>query len=384
MKKKSVLIYGWFGHENLGDELILKSIIDSVRKIDDNIEINVMGSKPKNIEKYHESINTVSTNVDLNLMSIVRTFKYNPLKVIKNLFFNEYLIIGSGGALSDWNPNSTVTLFFMINLFKKVLKRPVIMLGVGAGPIIRIESKKKFREILCQVDYICLRDKDSYELLKSIGLKNIYLTNDVVYDLKENEIFKGKKVLNNSKDVAIVIAPLLLSTEQKKQNYKDQMVKYILDLKNKNINCKLIPFQYNYDIDFLKDIRKEVDIDIYEDGLENMWLLLNELKNYDLIIGMRFHSVVLAILLNIPVLPIIYHHKVNSCVKEFSLEKVAQSIGDGQNWIESDIDSEKMLNDTLYLLRNSREESNRLKDILTKHIKNENISILSEFINIGE
>ncbi|MBU3138160.1 polysaccharide pyruvyl transferase family protein [Clostridium gasigenes] len=380
MKKKKILIYGWFGHENLGDELILKSIIKTIKDADSNAIINVMGAKPKNIEKYHNGLNNVSTNVDLRFTSIIRTFKYNPFKVVKNLLFNDYLVIGSGGALSDWNPNSTITLFFMINLFKKVLKKPVILLGVGAGPITKEESKSKFRKILERVDFICLRDRESYDLLESIGLKNIKLTNDVVYDL--NGCFPQNKNESNvdKSKIAIVVTPLILSTDKKKKDYIDAMINYILELKKSNVDIKLIPFQYDYDIDFLKQIQVKTNTDIYEDGKDDIWGILNELNNYDLVVGMRFHAVVTSILLNIPVLPIIYHAKVSSCVKDFELQSVAQSIGDGSNWINVDINTEKMVSDTLKLLDNKESEKDRLKNILAYKFKNDNLEIIKKFI----
>ncbi|MDR3594809.1 polysaccharide pyruvyl transferase family protein [Clostridium sp.] len=376
--KKRFLIYGWFGYENLGDELILKSIIEIIGNNNPNNVINVMGGRPKSIEKYHKGLNTVSTNFDLRFKSILRMFKYNPFKVIKNLFCNDYLIIGSGGALSDWNPESTVTLFFMINFFKKVLNKTIIILGAGAGPIIMEESMIKFKKVLEQVDCISLRDKESYDLLKEIGLNNIQLTNDVVYDFKDS--FSNEDKPKNEKDkIGIVIAPLLLNSDKKRADYIKEMIKYIKRLEKYGFYIKLIPFQYEYDINFFKEIQKETDVDIYE--YSNMWGILDEMKKYDLIVGMRFHSVVISILLNIPVLPIIYHSKVESCVKEFGLEFIAQSIGDGDNWVDSNIDSDKMIRDTVNLLNNKELEKQRIKDILDKKLQNKNVNIIQEFIN---
>lgn len=58
-KEKEALIYGWFGHENLLDELILKSLIDLVKTCDTSIKVNVMGVRPDNISKCHKGLNRV-------------------------------------------------------------------------------------------------------------------------------------------------------------------------------------------------------------------------------------------------------------------------------------------------------------------------------------
>lgn len=380
-KKEEVLIYGWFGHENLGDELILKSIIDLIKQSKKDIKINVMGSKPKNIERYHSELNIVSTYVDINIKSIMRTLKYNPFKVIRNLLLSDYLVIGSGGALSDWNPASTKTLFFLINFFAKVRKKPIIMLGVGAGPIIKEESKIKFKQVLEQVDYITLRDNESYQLLKSIGLKNVHLTNDVVYELKEDLSKISMKNNLERNNIGIVIAPLLLNSEEKKLNYKNEIIKYIKKVKELGGNPTLIPFQYEYDINLLDEIKESVEIEICTIGKDNMWKIIDEFKKQDIIVGMRFHSVVLSIILNIPVIPIIYHEKVYSAVKEFELEGIAQSIGDGSNWRESNIDADKMILDTFNIINNIENEKDRIRKILANK-KNTNKKILKKYLSI--
>lgn len=380
-KKKHVLISGWFGNENLGDELILKSIIHQIKTVDKNIIINVMASKPKSVSKYHKGISTVSTYIDLRFKSIIRLFKYNPIKLLTNIITSDYLILASGGALSDWNPESTYMLFFMIDLFKNKLKRPVIMLGVGAGPIASEASKVEFKQKLDDVDIITVRDMESFDLLKSIGLSKVYLTNDVVFDLKDN--FQKRTCKNKTnKNLGIIITPLFINNKYKHEKYKKTIIKYIENMKSKKYNITLIPFQYNYDIKFLTEINKQVNVNIYENGKVNMWGIIDELKKQDLIIGMRFHSVVASLLLNIPVIPLIYHSKVYSVAKTFKLLDVAQGIGDGQNWNDVDIDLVKLEKDSEYYFSILKNEKSRLQEMLRYKVNDKNLQYLKKFFNM--
>ena len=217
-------------------------------------------------------------------------------------------------------------------------------------------------------------------LLKSIGLKNIYLTNDVVYELKDKIGSEALEKITSEKKVGIVIAPLILKSNEKQEKYKKSIIEYINSIKSKKIDITLIPFQYEYDINLLKEINNEVNVKICDIGKDNMWEIIREFKKQDLIIGMRFHSVVLSLILNIPTIPIIYHSKVYSAVKEFELEGVAQGVGDGSNWINEDIDSKKMAQDTFNMLSKIEYEKLRIKNILNNK-ENKNKIILEKFIN---
>jgi polysaccharide pyruvyl transferase WcaK-like protein len=382
LAKKRALIYGWFGHENLGDELILKSIVETVKKADSEIIIDVMGDKPKSIIKNHPEVDTVSTYIDIRIKSILRLAKYNPVNVIRNICRADYLIIGSGGALSDWNPESTITLFFMINLFKKILNKPVIMLGVGAGPINKEASKHSFKKVLKQVDVITVRDNESYELLKKIGLDNVELTNDVVFDLKDyfnKYMASSKKVTNKNNRIGMVLAPLILNSIEKKNRYKESIINYIIKCKESGFEVILIPFQYDYDIEFILDIANNANVSVFDKGQENMWSIVEMLNEVDVVIGMRFHSVLVSILLNKPVVPLIYHNKVYSIAKDFELLNISQGIGDGANWLDIDIDYNKLFDSTKEVLNNIKIYKEWMNKRLNEIYTYENIDILKRY-----
>ena len=130
----NILLYGWFVENNVGDELILDASYSLIKEHCPLAEINIMGTKPEQVKKSHKDINFVSTYIDYRPKEILRTFKYGFLDVIKNIVKNDILVIASGGALSDWHKESTITLFFMIDLFS-LMKKTIYMLDIGAGSI---------------------------------------------------------------------------------------------------------------------------------------------------------------------------------------------------------------------------------------------------------
>ena len=169
MKKKKILIYGWFGENNLGDELLLESMIYLVNKNINNSEINVIASKPKEVRKNHMGINCISKTINFSIKSIVKNILNNPIKTLYNIFASDVLIVAGGGAISDWNPTSTKDMFFLIKLFSK-LKKKIYLLGIGAGPITKIESYDYFKKVLMKAEYITVRDEYSFNELKTSSI----------------------------------------------------------------------------------------------------------------------------------------------------------------------------------------------------------------------
>ena len=68
-----------------------------------------------------------------------------------------------------------------------------------------------------------------------------------------------------------------------------------------------------------------------------LWDTLEFVKQQDCIVGMRYHSLVLSILMKKYFIPIIYHPKSAELCKEYGIEDYAVSVGNGENWIKSNI-----------------------------------------------
>ncbi|URZ03567.1 polysaccharide pyruvyl transferase family protein [Clostridium felsineum] len=351
--KREVLIYSWTGEENIGDELILKSIARMIQKIDSRVKVNAMGTKPKVINKIHSSLglNRVSTYINWTIKSFLRAIlKHNIIKVILNILLSNQLIIASGGALSDWNPSSTKTIFFLIDLFS-FMNKPICMIGVGVGPILKEKSKIRFYNKLKKLEVITVRDEESYKLLKSIGLNNVVLTGDSVFNITKLLQDKYPKKEVKDKSVAFVLARLFKVGTKESKEYRREIIRTIRRLKKEKWKITLIPFHYSEDIGFLKSINKKCKVEVFVS--ENMYDTIGELNNKNIIVGMRYHSVILSLIFGKKVIPLIYHPKVYSVARQFGVLDLSENVGNGENWIESNIDSERMLKNIHELYKSS-------------------------------
>jgi len=330
--KKRVLLYGWFGENNLGDELLLKACLDLVSS-NANLECYVFGSNPKNIKNNHQ-VKVAAIALNGSIKRLIKSILYSFADLVKCLFFTDVLIIAGGGAISDWNYDSTKEMFFIIDWFNHK-KKKIYLLGVGAGPITKEKPYGYFWNILSKSEVITVRDAYSKEQLEKIGLSNVKKSNDLVtyYETSCRKNTESDKV----QKVGLVVVPVCQDTPEVYNKLIEEFRRLILKLSEK-YNVTIIPFQYDYDIGFINAIKKNCHgVKIFNGDL---WKTIDCFSNQDIIIGMRYHSLVLAIELEKLFIPIVYHPKSAELCKEYSIERYMCQVGNGENWIESNIDAD--------------------------------------------
>ena len=143
MKKPTkITICGYYGHENLGDEMILEALLLKIKGAVPRANIQILNTK-------------------------------NPLVNTQKMYKSDLFIFGGGSILQ--NSTSDASLFYylaLINLASLLCKRK-IMLANGIGPIIpRKIPCKILRRILAHAinrfDYISVRDTNSQKFLQNL------------------------------------------------------------------------------------------------------------------------------------------------------------------------------------------------------------------------
>lgn len=341
--KPNVLLYGWFGEGNLGDELILSSLISIVRNAIPRATISVMASKPKQTKYYHadEYINgIVSTYVDHRPRSIVRAFKYGIGAVCCNLTSPDIVVMATGGALSDWNHDSATPIVDLINYWS-ARRKPIFLFGVGAGPFTKQESKGRFFSSLSKVHLITVRDEYSKKELEKLGLRNVVLTRDIVFASEGHSWIQKSKPSTVTK-IGIIVAPVCRETPSIYDEYQNRITEAAKQLAEK-YSVTVIPFHEEYDQLLTRKI-VETDERIASISCnQNLRTTLDAVAQQDLIVGMRFHSIITALLMRKYVVPIVYHPKCYSLAEEMGLVEYVECVGNGNNWAETNINVEQLL-----------------------------------------
>ena len=286
--KTKVLIIGYYGAGNLGDEVLLDATINLLKKTYDSPEITVLTS------------NVEDTTKNRKVEAVYRGDYIHIIKTIKN----SHLVIGGGGSMLQ-NVTSNESLIYYLGILRlaKLLGKKVALLGNGIGPLNTSFYQSLTKNVLKKLDAIVLRDKDSYNLLKNFGLTNIYLGNDLVYSLDkiESHYKIERKVLIN------------LRKWDYGPDFLQVIVNFVEYLLEANYKVSLISFQAGNDDLILKDIYNRIKSDeLYYFESHDYGRIIQEIGSGEIFIGMRLHGLIFSSVSSTSFIALSYDPKVSS------------------------------------------------------------------------
>jgi polysaccharide pyruvyl transferase CsaB len=330
---KKILLAGYYGFGNLGDEAILEMAIKQILEITDRKNITVLsGNKEATSKKYN--INTID--------------RYNVFSIISKLIKSDALVFGGGSLLQDITSKRSIYYYLFLIRLAKIMNNKVIMLSQGIGPIINENSKKAVQSTLGFVDYITVRDKHSKEFLEGIGMDSnkIFLSTDPVINLRAGENYTAKN--SGKKKVCFSLR------NWKNADVSEKIAKLTDKLINNNIECYFIPFYYNEDLELIDDVEKNIgDKAVYYKEKLTTSDAFDIIKGMDVLVGVRLHSLIFAAAANVPFAAVSYDHKVDHFVNSVNM-KVACSI--------DNIDVDLLYDEIIEKINNEDQEKKKLSE----------------------
>ena len=88
---KKILLLGYYGFGNAGDELILLSLLNEIKHITPETRITVLSNNPH------------KTSRDYGVRAVNRR---NPLALVKEIWATDVVVLGGGGLLQDTTSTS--------------------------------------------------------------------------------------------------------------------------------------------------------------------------------------------------------------------------------------------------------------------------------------
>ena len=291
---KKVVISGYYGFENFGDEAILMVLSQELKK--SGFDVTVFSKNPSN----------TSNKIGVNS---VYTFDFK--EVFKVLKSSDSLISGGGSLLQDVTSLKSLVYYLSVIACALFLKKNVIIFAQGIGPINNIFARFVTKLLLKRCSYITVRDKKSCELLQNWGIK-ADLVSDPVWSLDlpthvpQNKVgiqLRSWKTLTDDylKKLAEAVAEKFFDNEIVIYSFQDS-----LDL----AVCKKFG-------EYLKAINPELKTNVISAmSIEDT---LNSFSELSFLIAMRYHACLLALKYGIPTLAISYDEKVEKIANRFNL-----------------------------------------------------------------
>jgi len=289
---EKVILGGYFGFENLGDDAILLSEVSFLKE--NGFEPIVLTNKGKPI---------------FGVKGISRTSIKDILR-IRNEFST--FILGGGGLFQDKTSFRSLLYYLFLIDFMKSLKKKVVIFNVGVGPLIRKISIKLLFSTLKKADLVIFRDRFSFDFFPE--LKNKFLGFDSAFRLNFERKEKGKKIL--------------ISLRYFKDLNLKKFSKFISILKEK------IPYDFEFVVfsEEEKEIAKILNLPYFH--MKDPISVLEKFSEAQFLIGARYHSIIFSIMNDVPFLPIPYDLKVRVLSKEVGFKDFIETHESLDVWID--------------------------------------------------
>lgn len=160
-KYGDIIISGYYGYENMGDDSLLQQIINSIKTLEPNAKITALSKTPKKTSRIY-GVNSI--------------YRFN-IFAIRKAMKNAKLLINGGGNLLQ-NKTSKRSLMYYIYIMKSAKKHglKLMLYASGIGPLYGEKYKNITRDILNQADIITLREHLSVEEINTLGVENFNMS----------------------------------------------------------------------------------------------------------------------------------------------------------------------------------------------------------------
>jgi len=354
-----VIISGFYGFHNIGDEAILRTLTQQLRKLDPEIHITVLSHTPEEtMSKY--DVHAVKRNDIFKVFNAIRK--------------SDVLLSGGGSLLQDDTSARSIHYYLTILRMGLFLKKNVFLISNGIGPIIRDSNKKQVARVLNKVNHTTVRDFNSQKLLVDIGVNpdKISVSADMVIAMDMEPKERGKQIVEqfnlkepHRKKIGIAVRHKDFKTSERKQ----QLV-FLANTLAIHYTVFFVPFYYKNDTKIYDELKDFVDDNVYfinekYDSEEFMSLL----ENLDILMGSRLHSLIFALVAEVPFIGISYDPKIENFMEMIHMKPVCSM---------SDFSPEKLIQ-SVELLEQSYEDNKR-KIIESKYLLKERLRVNDEML----
>ena len=303
----NVLLTGFFGHRNLGDDLLLSQALQRV---------------PKHYQLYIYW----PAGGDAEALPFQRIRPFTMVHSWKEALRHRYrLFIYAGGGLF---PSRTFGVRSLISgLLQGLTARHKALNGVGIVPK---QPRRWFDLFLRTFDYCSVRDEISRKFVSEIT-PNVVNCGDLYWGAPLKDKALCLKNIGGGKKLVVCLANPFSATEKKdiriQRRYEllvKQMTTIITETKSLGYLIHYMPFYMGSDEKFICDVQNFLGSHdkILRQGKDYELDTIDQLfASYDAGICMRFHSILLAVKNNVPCLAICYDHKSEQLLQEAGLSE---------------------------------------------------------------
>lgn len=308
----NILISGYYGFDNIGDESILRTLITSLREKIPDCRLTVLSHNPASTrEKY----------------GVEAVERMSPKAILRAVRQCDMLISGGGSLLQDVTSSKSIHYYLLIIRLAKLLHKKVFIYSQGIGPIDHAMNRRATAKALKRADGIVVRDEKSAKLLEEIGIpqERIVITADPVIRMKQPDKTVGSEILSRAgigQNGKLTVG-WAIREKNKDSAFVREVTQSIRYLKETyDAESVLIPFHYEEDREVCSFIAGQTGAKCLTEKYlsEDM---LSIIGNMDVLVGVRLHSMIYAAIMGVPIIGISYDPKCTAFLNSVGLNQLS-------------------------------------------------------------
>ncbi len=299
-KNKKVLISGYIGFKNFGDDVMLQTLVHHLKE------------KGCQITALSSDVNSTKENFGINAL-----YYKSPSAILKGILTTDILISGGGNLIQNETSTLSLLYYLFIIFLSKLFFKKVIIFSQGIGPVRGRFFKWLSAAILRKADIITVRDIYSQRILskRKINSKFTYDAcwsfktppynpqNIVGLQVRDYDCFHKDFYKNIAKYTDMFFSDYeirIYSMENKNDAKECYNLEKALKLRNSNLRTKVVLYK-------------------------NPDTVAEEFSHLKYLIAMRLHATILGLKYGVKVLPVSYSVKVRNLAYEFNLQFIDAS-----------------------------------------------------------
>lgn len=357
--KPKIAFFGHFGRMNLGNDSSLLAILESLRRLAPDAEFSCICSGPEIVSEAY----SIDATPNRLVIDKPQTFKGPLARWARRLFVavprelhqwvlstkalrgTKVMIVPGTGLLQDaytffsWGPYD----MFRWSMSARLCGCKLFFVSVGAGPLYTRAGRILVKTALSLAHFRSYRDRSTQSYLAGLGFRvgadPVYP--DLVFGLPEDHI----PLDTHNRGMRPVVGLGLMKyagrysvknpTDEVSSAYLNTLVEFADWLLVRGYNIRVLtgdvvdlPVKHQFRSLLEARIGKIDEDRVVDEPIESVENLLQQLAATDFVVATRFHNVLVAMVLNKPVMAISFHHKCTSLMEQMGLSDFCQDINE--------------------------------------------------------
>ena len=312
-RRYNVVMSGYYGFKNAGDEAILQSFYRNIQSSSDDISITVLSSDPED------------TKARYGYASVER---FNILRVVHAIRRCDVLVSGGGSLLQDFTSTRSLIYYLLIIWAAKKMGKKVMIYANGIGPVSKKSNRRRVRKVVSRADVITLRDSASLDELHAMGVvrEDMRVTADPVFTISGVPCEEARRLLAENgvpegAFIAVSIRPFSAFRDVQNTDFC-QKIASVCDsvIETSGRHVVFVPMQAGKDIPISRKVQGIMKNPSYI--LERRFSaeeLMGIVGQADFMLAMRLHALIFAAKMNIPFAGLVYDPKVAALSETLSM-----------------------------------------------------------------